>query len=113
MNDTVTKSRSINRGWLLALACCILLSAEAASVRVWEEDTVIPTYLAGPPEPNPMFYFGQGSQGAAGHIYPYPLYDTLTGKKADKTYRLVRLENEYIRLGILPEVGGPALRGGG
>jgi len=67
---------------------------------------VIPTYLSGPPEPNPMFYFGQGSQGAAGRIYPYPLYDTLTGKKADKTYRLVRLENEYLRLGILPEIGG-------
>ena len=88
---------------LLGVLAC---GANAASVKVWEEQVSIPTYLAGPPEPNPMFYFGQGSQGAAGHIYPYPLYDTLTGKKEDKTYRLVRLENEYIRLGIMPEVGG-------
>ena len=73
---------------------------------MWEEDCVLPTYLAGPPDPNPMFYFGQGSQGAAGHVYPYPLYDTLTGKKENKTYHLVRLENEFVRLGVLPEIGG-------
>jgi len=90
----------------LGLACVCAAAAGAASVKIWEEETAIPTYLAGPPEPSPMFYFGQGSQGAAGHIYPYSLYDTLTGKKENKTYRLVRLENEYLRLGILPEIGG-------
>ena len=53
-----------------------------------------------------MFYFGRQSQGAEGRIYPYPLYDTLTGKKVDKTYKLVYLENEYVKIGILPEIGG-------
>ena len=53
-----------------------------------------------------MFFFGRQSQGAEGRIYPYPLYDTLTGKKVDKTYKLVYLENEYVRIGILPEIGG-------
>jgi hypothetical protein len=67
-----------------------------ASVQVWEQDEVIPTYLAGDPEPNPMFYFGRTSQGAEGRTYPYPLFDSLTGQKQDKTYRLVYLEYEYL-----------------
>ena len=53
-----------------------------------------------------MFYFGQNSQGAAGRVYPYPLYDTLTNIKSNKLYRVVYLENEYVRIGILPEIGG-------
>ncbi|MGC9200299.1 MAG: hypothetical protein ACP5E5_15605, partial [Acidobacteriaceae bacterium] len=58
-------------------------------VTVQEQDVVIPTYLAGAPEKSPMFFFGRQSQGAEGRIYPYPLYDRLTGEKAEKTYKLV------------------------
>jgi tetratricopeptide (TPR) repeat protein len=80
--------------------------ARADAVRISEQELAIPTYLAGDPEPNPMFFFGQGSQGAEGRVYPYPLYDTLTNIKSNKLYRIVYLENEYVRIGILPEVGG-------
>jgi tetratricopeptide (TPR) repeat protein len=94
----------------LAAALLILVpvssSVRASSVQVIERDTVIPTYLAGEPERSPMFYFGRQSQGAEGRIYPYPLYDTLTGRKVDKSYKLVTIENEYMRIGILPEIGG-------
>lgn len=82
-----------------------------ASVKVWEQDEVIPTYAAGDPEPNPMFYFGRTSQGAEGRTYPYPLFDTLTGEKVDKTYRLVYLENEYLKIAIAPEMGGRLFSG--
>ncbi len=95
--------------WPLVLAAAIswpLFAGEAASARVWEEDVVIPTYLAGPPDLNPMFYFGRAYQGAEGRVYPYPLYDKITGRKADKTYRIVYLENEYVKIGIMPELGG-------
>ncbi len=85
--------------------------AAAPGVKAWEQNVAIPTYLAGAPEPNPMFYFGRMSQGAEGRVYPYPLYDTLTNKKVDKTYKMVYLENEYIRLGILPEIGGRVFEG--
>jgi tetratricopeptide (TPR) repeat protein len=81
-------------------------SSAAGAVKVWEQDLVLPTYLAGDPEPNPMFYFGRASQGAEGRVYPYPLYDTLTHKKVDKAYKMVYLENEYVRVGIMPEIGG-------
>ncbi len=70
-------------------------SRTASSVKVWEEDIIIPTYLVGPPDPNPMFYFGRSSQGAEGRIYPYRLYDNLTEQKADRSYRIIYLENEY------------------
>ena len=86
-------------------------AADIPGVKVWETKAVIPTYLAGDPEPNPMFFFGRESQGAQGPVYPYPMYDTLTGKKVDKTYTAVYLENEYIRIGILPEIGGRIFEG--
>jgi tetratricopeptide (TPR) repeat protein len=110
----------MNRQCILSLAALLLAGAPAfaaagsqtaSTVKVWEQDTVIPTYLAGAPEPNPMFYFGRQSQGAEGRVYPYPLYDTLTNKKTDKTYKMVYLENEYIRIGVLPEVGGRIFEG--
>ena len=58
-----------------------------------------------------MFFFGQSSQGAQAPAYPYPMYDVLTGIKADKTYKMVYLENEYLRIGILPEIGGRIFEG--
>ena len=80
--------------------------AAAAPVTLREVDEVIPTYQSGLPDPNPMFYFGRDSQGAEGRIYPYPLYDNLTQRKSDQSYRLVYLENEYVRIGIAPGLGG-------
>jgi tetratricopeptide (TPR) repeat protein len=88
-----------------------LLRAADAPVKVWEEKIVIPTYLAGDPEPNPIFNLGRESQGAQGIVYPYPLYDVLTHTKVDKTYKIVYLENEYIKIGILPEIGGRLFEG--
>ena len=75
-------------------------------VKIWEEQVKIPTYLIGPPEPNPQFYLGGQSQGAQQRVYPYPAYDITTTEKVDKPYKMVYLENEYIKIGILPESGG-------
>jgi tetratricopeptide (TPR) repeat protein len=88
------------------LALSFFSAAGAASVTVREENITIPTYLAGEPDPNPMFYFGRNSQGAEGRVYPYPLYDSLTDIKSNKTYKIIYLENEFVRIGVLPEIGG-------
>src|ERR1700722_18021969 len=82
------------------------LASAAAPVVLTEADETIPTYLSGPPHPDPMFYFGRQSQGAEGRIYPYPLYDNLTNQKGEQTYHIVYLENEYVKVGIVPEIGG-------
>jgi tetratricopeptide (TPR) repeat protein len=94
--------------------CCLLalvlpLLAAADSVKLYEKNEVIPTYLSGPPDPNPMFFFGRDSQGAAGRIYPYPLYDNLSNQRGEKSYHLVYLENEYVKIAIAPEIGGRLL----
>jgi len=98
-------------GTLLCVTYSSIYAAGDSTVRMWEQDIVIPTYLAGDPEPNPMFYFGSASQGAEGRVYPYPLYDKLTGNKQDKTYKMVYLENEYVKIGIMPEIGGRIFEG--
>src|SRR5208337_1745522 len=92
--------------YLLSLATISPLCAAAVPVKAWEETVTIPTYLIGPPDPNPQFYIGGNSQGAQHRIYPYPVYDNLTTEKKDKTYKMVYLENEYLKIGILPELGG-------
>jgi len=93
---------------LLAAAPAFLPPARAAAgaVTVTEADEMIPTYLSGPPDPDPIFAFGRASQGAEGRVYPYPLYNNLTNRKSDQTYHLIYLENEFVKIGILPEIGG-------
>ena len=75
-------------------------------VRVWEEALVIPTYEVGPADLNPRFYAGRAYQGAQGRVYPYPMLDVVTDHRTEVTYNAVYLENEYIKVCILPEVGG-------
>ena len=90
---------------LLSLAVATPLFG-AAPVTLTEQMVNIPTYLIGPPDPNPQFYFGAGTQGAQQRIYPYPSYDILTTEKAEKAYKMVYLENEYIKVGVIPDSGG-------
>jgi len=77
-----------------------------STVKIWEEPLVIPTYEVDKPDPNPRFYSGRAYQGAQGRAYPYPMFDRLTDIRRDKTYNAVYLENEYIKICVLPEIGG-------
>jgi hypothetical protein len=96
---------------LLIVSLFPALGRDSEPVTVSVEDLVIPAYLAGPPEPRPLFFFGRNSQGAEGRICPYPLYDKLTWRKEDQSYRMIHRENEFIRIGILPESGGRIFEG--
>lgn len=78
----------------------------AESVRVWEEAMTLPTYGVGTGDVDPRFYDGRGHQGAVGPVYPYPMLDVLTQKKADRTRKALYLEIEYVRFCVLPEIGG-------
>ena len=79
---------------------------EESPVKIWEEPRVIPTYLIGKPDTNPRFYTGRTYQGAQGRVYPYPMLDVLTDNRQDKTYKAVYLENEYLKISVLPGIGG-------
>lgn len=87
------------------LAACLSGQTDDA-VRLWEEALAIPTYGVAPPDPNPRFYQGRVYQGARASYYPYAASDRLTGVKEDRTYRAVCLENTYVKLQVLPELGG-------
>ena len=90
----------------LLLAVLPVGSADEQAARAWEEPLRIPTYPVGPAEPSPMFYAGREYQGAKGPVYPYPLLDRLLDRREDRTYRALWLENEYLKLCVLPEIGG-------
>ncbi len=75
-------------------------------VKAWKEKVIIPTYEVGKPEKNPIFLEKRVYQGSSGVVYPYPVIESISDKKTDKEYNAVYLENEYIKVMILPELGG-------
>src|ERR1051326_2887423 len=72
--------------------------------RVWEASLVIPTYELNSPNPYPALLDWQRRKWRP--VYPYPFLDALTNKRTEKTYKAVYLENEYLRVTVLPELGG-------
>ncbi|WP_248061744.1 DUF5107 domain-containing protein [Paenibacillus silvae] len=79
-------------------------------VRVWEEQRDIATYDTGKPDKNPMFLEKRIYQGSSGKVYPYPAIDRIEDESKPKSYRLIIIENEYIRIEIMPELGGRIYR---
>jgi tetratricopeptide (TPR) repeat protein len=51
---------------------------------------------------NPVFH----SMYGVAHIYPYTLLLDVASEPTDKTYRTLELENKYLRVTILPDLGG-------
>jgi tetratricopeptide (TPR) repeat protein len=79
-----------------------LVAAPATGVRVWRGTLQIPTYAEEAPNPNPpfdLFTFGRFN-------YPYPIRDALTDRRETVGWRTLNLENEYLRLTVLPDLGG-------
>ena len=91
----------------VGLALFLWVTAGAlAEVKIWEESVVLPTYEIGPADQNPRFYSGRVTQGAQGKVYPYPMWDVLTNEKSDQSYQMVYLENDYVKISVLPQFGG-------
>ena len=77
-----------------------------SEVRIWEEDVVIPTYEAGKADRNPMFLEKRVYQGSSGKLYPYPTTEEISFTRTDKVWHAVWLENDYLKVMVLPELGG-------
>ena len=75
-------------------------------VRVWPEKVNIPTYKIAAPDKNPMFLEKRVYQGSSGVVYPHPVIDRVFDEKEDKEYTALYLENRYLKIMILPEIGG-------
>lgn len=79
---------------------------EDGIVRVWAEDILLPTYQIGEEEKNPIFLEKRVYQGSSGSVYPYSVVEKISDIKVDQSYHALFLENIYIKIMILPELGG-------
>ena len=91
------------------LTALVPLAASAQEVKAYEGTITMPTYLLDPAEKAPVFERDWSYQRAKRSVYPYPLNDNMTRVKKDVTYDCLYLENEYVKLCVLPEIGGRLL----
>lgn len=82
------------------------MEAREDEVALWEEDVVIPTYPVGEPDHNPMFLEKRVYQGSSGAVYPFPVIDSVSESREDRHYRALFIENEHLKVMVLPELGG-------
>lgn len=71
-----------------------------------QEKVIIPTYEIAEYDKNPMFLEKRVYQGSSGRVYPHPVCEGVSDVKKDKEYNAIYLENDYILVMILPEIGG-------
>lgn len=76
------------------------------SVSFRSESVVLPTYQPMPPDKNPMFLEKRVYQGSSGKVYPLAFYDRIEESPAERAWQALFLENEFVEVMILPEIGG-------
>ena len=81
-------------------------AAETGPVKAWEEPVTMRTYLPAAPDRNPLFLEKRVYQGSSGRVYPLPVIDRIDTHGRDHAWKAVHLENEFIRVMVLPEIGG-------
>jgi tetratricopeptide (TPR) repeat protein len=96
---------------LAGLLCALVPSVPAAQaareaatppVRVWEGHLDLPTYEEGLPDVNPPFDLFETHR----FNYPYTLRHSLSDKRKVERWRALYLENEYLKVTVLPDLGG-------
>ncbi len=75
-------------------------------VTAWRELVTIPTYEIGKAEKNPIFLEKRVYQGSSGVVYPYPVVESIADEPTPHEWMAVWLENEYLKVMVLPELGG-------
>lgn len=75
-------------------------------VRAWREPVVIDTYEPDDPSPYPAYLDRRVYQGSSGAVYPMPFVEGVSLEKVPRSWDAIHLENDYVRLMLLPELGG-------
>jgi len=81
-------------------------ASEAGVVKAWEKSVVMRSYMPAAPDHNPLFLEKRVYQGSSGRIYPLPVIDRIDTDPRDREWKAVHLENEFLRIMVLPEIGG-------
>jgi tetratricopeptide (TPR) repeat protein len=75
-------------------------------VAVWSDPVVLPTYLPEEPTRYPAYLDRRVYQGSSGRVFPLPFHDRISETRKAHRWLGLHLENAYIRLLVLPELGG-------
>jgi tetratricopeptide (TPR) repeat protein len=79
---------------------------ERQTVKAWSEPVEMLTYQPATPDKNPLFLEKRVYQGSSGRVYPLPVIDSIETKPQLRAWQAVHLENEFLRLMVMPEIGG-------
>ena len=93
----------------LVLALCISFSSSAQeTVKTSSGEVTIPTYpWRDKDDINPSFRSTSNPMYSPfTTTYPYPTQDNLSKTKVDKSYKTIILENEYLKVEVIPDLGG-------
>ena len=113
MRELLKNSKFHDRQLIILLLIWLSLifpRSSSAEVKAWQGTITIPTY-GWAEDINPKFWALEGevkfSTTVKGSIvYPYTMQDHLYRTRADRTYKALFLENEYLKITCLPELGG-------
>lgn len=90
----------------LGIVSAVAVQAQNGPVRMWEGTIDLPTYRVEAPERAPLFERDFAYQRAKRGVYPYAMNDNPTNIKVDSTHRALFLENDYLKVCVLPDIGG-------
>ncbi|MRG61187.1 DUF5107 domain-containing protein [Agromyces sp. CFH 90414] len=79
---------------------------DAGGVACWEQAITIDTYEPAEPDRYPLFLDRRVYQGSSGKVYPIPFTDRILPERRPREWRAIHLENRWVRLVLLPELGG-------
>ena len=78
----------------------------SSPVACWSEPLTIDTYMPLSPDSKPAFFEQRVYQGSSGGVFPLPFHERVSQEKNPHAWNAVHLENEWLRVVILPELGG-------
>lgn len=72
----------------------------------WRARLTLPTYEPERPSELPMYLDSRVYQGSSGRVYPMPFVEAVSRVAVPHEWDAVFLENAYLRVVVLPELGG-------
>ncbi len=81
-------------------------ASESGPVKAWSEPVTMLTYAPAAPDPNPLFLEKRVYQGSSGRVYPLPVIDAIATTPSPQRWSALHIENEFLRLMVMPEIGG-------
>ncbi|GGM17460.1 DUF5107 domain-containing protein [Promicromonospora citrea] len=76
------------------------------AVAAWAAPLTLTTYDPLPPDRFPAYLDRRVYQGSSGRVYPLPFHHQIADEPRPRAWQAVHLENDWLRVVVLPELGG-------